>query len=515
MVIKTIVCKIHKPSKTKQQIMDGAINQYNEALDYLLKNTQKNIAQVEEEIKGGGACLSKRLTSTLDKTILNELNSFGVQPFKDALKLEYAMTMIAYLSLKKTQKNAKYPSLSIDDNAFNEAFWDMVQSYDAHQIGRKALHIQMDRAYTKFGVKKPLLFGRYAKNRDYCLLYDKENDRFYAKLYLMNVKDEHRRKNIRRSQNELVYVFYDYEKLEKDNKHERYIVVPLSFGKKQWEILKEGLGNPKIFKTARLEKKKDAYYLQINVECAVPKAKEHDTFLGLTRSLVGAAAYTICTKDGAELTHDKIKNSSDFHIIANAVVKQASKYNSQIITYKLGAIGDKLSYQGAYAHLTAGEFNKLVSMISYKAELAGLKKPVMISPRGIFYTCSQCGTNTYRNRFMQDKFLCVVCGKSGDLEKIGGMNTARKILKYNDTMLQFTAYEQGDKILLENKILKISVWQNAQRIDDFYETINQLAQEYRLKATLPKELTNKEISYMKRFMRIKDAKNEIAIIEAT
>ncbi len=45
------------------------------------------------------------------KELMNRFNEFGVQPFKDALKLDYAMAMVAWLSLRKAQKGARYPQI--------------------------------------------------------------------------------------------------------------------------------------------------------------------------------------------------------------------------------------------------------------------------------------------------------------------------------------------------------------------------------------------------------------------
>ena len=42
---------------------------------------------------------------------MDKLNVFGVQPFKDALKMDYAMMMVAWLSLRRTQRKARYPQV--------------------------------------------------------------------------------------------------------------------------------------------------------------------------------------------------------------------------------------------------------------------------------------------------------------------------------------------------------------------------------------------------------------------
>ena len=67
MVIKTLALQIHKPSKTKRDIMDGAIQRYNRALGYLLCHTKDKIPEIKKEMKDGNAYLTKRITSLLSK----------------------------------------------------------------------------------------------------------------------------------------------------------------------------------------------------------------------------------------------------------------------------------------------------------------------------------------------------------------------------------------------------------------------------------------------------------------
>ena len=73
-------------------------------------------------MKEGHTCSTRYIVSRLDTALLKELNAFGVQPFKDALKLDYAITLLTYLSLKKVQKHVRYPMVSLDDEDFQKEF---------------------------------------------------------------------------------------------------------------------------------------------------------------------------------------------------------------------------------------------------------------------------------------------------------------------------------------------------------------------------------------------------------
>ena len=90
------------------------------------------------------------------------------------------MAMVAWLSLRKAQKGARYPQI-LEEADFDRQFSAALDAFDAGEIGREELRLRLERLYNGLGIRKPLLFGRYAKNRDYCLLYDKAHGRFYAK----------------------------------------------------------------------------------------------------------------------------------------------------------------------------------------------------------------------------------------------------------------------------------------------------------------------------------------------
>ena len=124
MVIKTVVLKLHNLSGAKKAVIDDAISRYNRALTYLFGHTRENVGPIASEMKSGSGFLTRRITALLKKEVMDELNQFGVQPFKDALKLDYAMTMVGWLSLRKTQKTARYPHGALDEEAFQERFTD-------------------------------------------------------------------------------------------------------------------------------------------------------------------------------------------------------------------------------------------------------------------------------------------------------------------------------------------------------------------------------------------------------
>ena len=520
MVIRTLVLKLHRPTAAKRLLLDQAIMRYNRALSYLFEHTQDNMETVLKEMQGGRAHLTRRIMGLLKKELMDKLNVFGVQPFKDALKMDYAMMMVAWLSLRRTQRKARYPQV-LDEELFERRFWETIREFDDGMIGRDGLKARVNRLYNGYGISKPLFFGRYAKNRDYCLLYDEEHDRFYAKLYLLNVKAPERRGGIARGSCRLRYVTADRALLEEDNRRERYIVAPLSFGKEQEAVLKEGLQNPGIFKTARLLRKNGAYYLSVNIACECRQKERSETYMGIVRSLKEAVRYAVVDWKGIPVAEgglpygEKITTKNGMHAAANELVRVAQEYKSHIVSYRMGNIGDKLTYGAERARLTAGTFNQLMAMVNYKAELKGLKKPVFVSPRGIFTTCPRCGTNTQRNRFPGGRMICVKCGCAGDIEKNGPLNAARRLLKYRGTALLFYAKKTEAGLLIHNDVLRLAYLAEPTQegIKVFFKFVEEKVREMKRQQDRLCGGTAREVSYRKRFMNIQSARDEISIVD--
>ena len=203
------------------------------------------------------------------------------------------------------------------------------------------------------------------------------------------------------------------------------------------------------------------------------------------------------------------------HAAANELVRVAQEYKSHIVSYRMGNIGDKLTYGAERARLTAGTFNQLMAMVNYKAELKGLKKPVFVSPRGIFTTCPRCGTNTQRNRFPGGRMICVKCGCAGDIEKNGPLNAARRLLKYRGTTLLFYAKKTEAGLLIHNDVLRLAYLAEPTQegIKGFFKFVEEKVREMKRQQDRLCGGTAREVSYRKRFMNIQSARDEISIVD--
>lgn len=428
MGLRTIVLKLHKPTKAKQNIINEAIVNYNRAFEFLVNKANPKLFELEQKFRGkGGQYNILALSKWVDSDLSRELNRFDVQPFKDSLKLEFAYYVANYLRTKGPNPRAVLPCL--------------------HSI----------------------YFCRYDTKRSFCLLYDEEKGRYYAKLYLLNGSNA-RTQAVECSKSEsLMHVHKDRHMLERSGRKEAYIVVPLSFGKWQEKIIKEAAQTPECFKTARLLRKNNEYYLAITMELNVSSDTKTSAFMGVCRGLTNDLSYTIVNLEGEVLdsgminTFDRNSNSSKIplnkiHEAANLITDLAFIHNAKVIVQNLTQRGDGLSWSAGdqtrfLPEYKRKEYNCLTGLLDYKLEWKGLPKPVKVSSVGIFYTCCNCGLNSKRNRFNKDFFICTGCGTAMDIDVLGSLNLARKLIDYNSSKVKIKVTKADDGIVFTNKIL--------------------------------------------------------------
>ncbi|MGI6168930.1 MAG: zinc ribbon domain-containing protein [Christensenellales bacterium] len=468
--MKTIPLKLYKPSREKRRLLDDAMRRYSYALEYLLEHTRDLLPVVEQEARRGGF-KTRRIISQIGKDVMLELNRFGVEPFKDSLKMDCALMLLNYVAQRKG-RGGEYPVACWDEEQLSDRFDYAIQEYDAGRMGREGLDNSLKALYARYDRRRSMLFCRYAQNRDYCLLYDGLKDRFYAKLYLLNVKSKERRGGIARGEAALRYVAFEGQPLEQDNQRERYIVVPLAFGQWQRGYLMEALRDPSVMKTARLEKRGEDYYLMLHMVCkAEEEAQRPVNTMGISRSVKGFAQYTVCSPDGSIIASGILKGEEGgslkglssvrrpleknaFHAAANRIVELAKRYRCQCILYTLTNKADGIAKR-QYPVLYKGEHNRLVFMLNYKLESAGLPPAVNVSPRNVFYTCPRCSYNSRRNRMNEDLFMCTSCGYSHNFHALGSYNLANWLKIYNERKVAFFVQRKEQQIRIFNDVMKV------------------------------------------------------------
>lgn len=467
MGLRTIVLKLHKPSKVKQNIINEAIVNYNRAFEFLINKASSNLLELDQKFRGkGGQYNILALSKWVDSDLSCELNRFDVQPFKDSLKLEFAYTMANYLRTKGSNLGAVFPSLKVyGDKGEIDNSNDSLNSDNIEKL-------------------HSIYFCRYDTKRSFCLLYDEEKGRYYAKLYLLNASNARTQAVECGKRERLMHIHKDRQVLERSRRKEAYIVVPLSFGKWQEKIIKEASEIPECFKTARLLRKNNEYYLAISLELKESSDTKTSAFMGVCRGLTNELSYTVVNLKGEVLasgminTLDRNSNVSKIPLnkmyeAANLIADLACIHKAQVIVQNLTQSGDGLSWSedgqaGRFASATLlayatqaqyipeykrKEYNRLTGLLDYKLEWKGLPKPVKVSSVGVFYTCCNCGLNSKRNRFNKDFFICIGCGTAMDIDMLGSLNLARKLIDYNFSKIKIKVSKADNGIVFTNKIL--------------------------------------------------------------
>lgn len=458
--MRTITLKLHDPGKQKRKIIDEAMVNYSRAFQYLLDRFRGELDQVRTKYRGDmGRYSAHMLTKWIGKDINKELNKFGIQPFKDSLKIDFAMAMAGFMSLYEKNKDACYTAAYIDDDDWDRKWAFIVESIENDKMKVSDAISMAAKLAEKLNEPRPLFFCRCDKVRDYCLLYDRKNDRYYAKLYLMNLKNENRAVLHLNQDRKLEYIHKNGGFLQWTGRPERYIIMPLSFGRYQEQYLKAALKNPDILKTARLIKRNNDYYLSISIKVEVPDKIKTKTYLGCVRGIENSIYCTVVDKSENVVErfplYDKKLSRDSLYGMANRIVKEAIKYRSQVIVESFSDRGDRLIWHGEDEQeyrpmLDYGNYNSIVEILKYKLADSGLPPPVEVSPYRIFYTCPKCGAGTVKNRFSKDIFICVSCGTAGRIEEIGSLNLSRRLIQYSRMPLKIKAEKSEDGIRFMN-----------------------------------------------------------------
>lgn len=434
----TITLKLHQPGKLKREILQSAMENYTRAFDYLLREAEKEGLEAEEFRNGG----KYKLTKWVGKDLSARLNQFQVQPFKDSLKLDFAMTMSSYLELKEQGRNVGFPG-----------------SYEDAQGRLKTL--------------RPIFFCRCDVNRDYCLLYDEEKNRYYVKLYLLNQRSALLRDGVQSGESCLKYIHKSGQSPERNAARERFILLPLSFGTSQEAYLKRCLDNPEMLKTARLIQRNGAFFLAVNLELPDEEKLEPETFMGVSRGPGNSLSVTVTDANGGVVEIQTVvlqgekrlrggRPPAEIYLAAKRIVEKAVSYRSRVILENLAEYTDKATDldfgRGKDQRvLRKSTYQAFERILTYKLDFAGLPAPVQVSPFGIFSTCPKCGLNSKKSISSKEMFLCVSCGAAYQLKYLGSINLANKLIKYRKDDIKIKVVNGASGIRLSNEILGLDL----------------------------------------------------------
>lgn len=490
--MSTIVLKLYKPSSRKKEIIDEAMLNYSRAFQFLLDRAEIQIDLIKDKyIDNNGKYRTSYLTKWIDKELDRELNKFSIEPFKDSIKIDFAATLSGYLNLKQKGSSINYPSVYITNEELEQEYERSMIEYTESNKSSDILEDKIEKLIIKSNKSRTLFFCRYSTNRNYCLLYNKEKDRYYAKIYLMNVKNEKRKKLTPYKGNVLIYIDKKKEVFNESLSKKCFILFPLAFGKWQEKFLKKAIQNPEIIKTARLTKRKNEYFLSINIIEERPGTMETVNYLGISRGIDNILNYAIVDNTGnvistgCEKSEDGNVEANKIHEMANFFVKIAKENMCQVIMERLVDRGDGLVWKDKdgksyFPILDMHKYNQLCDILNYKLPNNGLPTIIKVSGINIFYSCPNCGINSKENRFSSEILICTSCGRTIDIEIAGSLNLARKLIKYKNTKIKIKAENTENGLKFINKDLEFEYYPDNPYdcLDEFKEKINVLIKDF-------------------------------------
>ena len=472
--------QLYRPSKHKCSLMDHAILQYSQALQMLISRYEYQVNALAES---GARISQKKLLALIDKKTLEELNRFRVQPFKDSLKIEFAALAASYIEQKRSNLNARYPLVYLDAAHYRAAVSSCIDCLENGEMSRRTFEIECSKLIGSVGRMRSLYFGRYAANRDYCLLYDRFRDRFYAKLYLLNAADGYLGKTVI-SGLSLQYLAEGTPPMTDQNRKKRYIVVPLAFGKKQYGDLKRTLENPGMLHTARLTKRNGRYFLMVNIACEDTLSCSVFSTMGVSRSPSGGVTYTVYDLDGKLLKQGRIvqrvESCQIIYVLSKQIVEIAKKNCSQVILESKGGKNDRMLVQPVSndSLISNRQYAALAKILRYKLPEQRLPQPIEVSANSLFFTCPRCANRTAKNRISDELFACIECGYASETEWIGSENLANRLVKYQQDKVPLTVLKKGNSLVFYNKNLGFQcvLPQNVTDYRPMYDKLNQYLQ---------------------------------------
>lgn len=425
MPYKTISIKLQRPSKWKRDAIEIAMADYSLALETVLRAVRPRLPRTGTLSRA--ACL--RL---FDSAVMQSVDHLAVEPFKDSVKLEAYSILRDYLQKShKLGRARRYPSIMATQEDLEEYF-----------SGNKLSAYELNRLLGKYEKVEPLFFCRNSPNRDFSILCDRKTGTYYAKFYLFNranavlspPDDELR----------LQYINGDKSFLKKKRKKVRFILVPLLPGDWQLRHIKEVEEGQAVLKSAILVRRKHAYFLNMKLWYEeLPKA-DFTSYLGISRGVTGNLYAAAVDREG-NLLHEQVLHESGAEIewlnrLANRITDIALAQNSQIVLENLTDYQDKLRSKTVAPAISRAHYNALSAIIAHKVSFTSLPEPIRLSPRFIFYRCTNCGEVKNSNR-LENVLLCLSCGSSMALERTGAYNLASAPMIYKKSKFKVICEE--------------------------------------------------------------------------
>ncbi|HWB82978.1 MAG TPA: transposase [Bryobacteraceae bacterium] len=267
------------------------------------------------------------------------------------------------------------------------------------------------------------------------------------------------------------------------------LILPLELGREYHEEEYLRYGRPQSAKllVKRSELREEEFFLHVAFEFT-PEAVITNAVLGIDRGFAKIGTASVVDANGvalirglelegtafhreltsfeqriAEAQRRGIRHSRLFRLrrrwetivlgeYANHLVKVALDHKALIALEKIDA-------RSMVRFLRRSQFRKLHDLISYKAERAGLPKPIEVPAAFTSQTCAHCGYRDSKNRPKQDAagraiqnmFLCISCGNRANADENASEIIALRALHQLQNGGKFQKFSIFQQWLIENR----------------------------------------------------------------
>ena len=447
-IISTIVLRLHRPSRRKQTLLRQCVDRYAEGIQLVLDRLRPEVDRLAAQGQRPSLTTLSRLMTSED---LRRLKPLGLEPLADGLRMDLAMLLLNYLSHTRNSQPASQPLIRRSPDDWQALANNMIAESTAGRLPRRQLRIRLERSLATVGRCKSVYFGRHAAARDFCLLYQPETGRFFAKIHLLNrqaardwnsaatacvaAADADARQATGHAP--LYHLTDGHPPLARAGPGDRFIVVPLDMGLKQYHQLTQAWQNPQMVRTARLCRKGDQFDLHVQVRQRLPEPRQTLHVLGLVRSGHGNGRLRALPSRRQRHPSGTFSTANP-QTVADAVCRQARQTAAQVVMADLACRHDGLyrsdphdiSGEPFAAACSRAGWLTLARLLARQLPLSGLPQPALLSPHCLYQTCPACQNRRKANRLRDNLLVCTACGYSESVAQAGSRNMVHKFIHY-------------------------------------------------------------------------------------